>query len=195
MRKALVESYIDQLRASFGKLRPLVVEEILRPLYDARDYAGMVYRIQTTLHLDLTIRLGLVNSGGPRGAPAWVEKPVTMPMYGTAEFRQKIVTVYIRKTFLAEVPFDTVVIAIAHELCHVVLEAINHPLRTEEEAVDLTAMLLGFRDFYVTGCRVMRAQPSSPIDKLIGYQAYQTSSLGYLTQEEISHAATYMTYR
>ena len=189
MRTALVESYIDRLRASFGKLRPLVVDESLRPFYDAKDYAGMVYRIQTTLHLDLTIRLGLVNSGGPRGAPAWVERPTIMPMFGTAAFRQKIVTVYLRKTFLAEMPFDTVVIAIAHELCHVVLDAINHPLRREEEAVDLTAMLLGFRDFFVTGCRVMREQ------SLFGYQEYETSSLGYLSQEEVSHAAQYMTYR
>lgn len=194
MRQALVESYIDRLRASFGKLRRPVAEEELRALYDAKDYSGMVYYVQTALHLDLTVRLGLVNKGGPN-APAWINGSVPMPMYGTAAFRQEVVTMYIRKTFLAEVPFDTVVTAIAHELCHVVLNATGHPLREQEEAVDLTAMLLGFRDFYVTGCRVVRRQQLPLADRLASYQAYWVSSVGYLTQEEISHAATYMTYR
>lgn len=194
MRQALVESYIDRLRASFGKLRNPVAEEELRALYDAGEYGRMVHHIQTALHLDLTVRLGLVNSGGPN-VPAWIVGAHSLPMYGTAAFRQREVTMYVRKTFLAEVPFDTVVTAIAHELCHVVLYSTQHPLRYQEEAVDLTAMLLGFRDFYVTGCRIVRRQQLSQADQLAGYQAYQVSSVGYLTQEEISHAATYMTYR
>lgn len=194
MRQALIESYINQLRASFGKLRTPVAEEALRTLYDAKDYAGMVYCIQTILRLDLTMRLGLVNSGGPN-APAWVEAPVPMPTYGTPAFRQLTVTMYLRKTFLAMSTFEWVVMAIAHELCHVVLDAIAHPLRRQEEAVDLTAMLLGFRDFYVTGCRSVRKQALPLADRLAGYEAYRISSQGYLTHEEVSHAATYMTYR
>jgi hypothetical protein len=195
MRQALVESYIDRLRASFGKIRVPVAEEELRTLYDIRDYAGMVYHIQTILRLDLTMRLGLVNSGGPRGAPAWINRPPSMPMYGTAAFRRQVITMYLRKNFLVEVPFDAVVTAIAHELCHVVLDATGHPLKSQEEAVDLTAMLLGFRDFYVTGSRTVRRQQLSWAEQLAGYEAYQISSVGYLTQEEISHAAMYMTYR
>jgi hypothetical protein len=194
MRQALVESYINQLRASFGRLRTPVTEEELRALYDTGDYAGMVSHIQRTLRLDVTMRLGLVNKGGPN-APAWVEAPVPMPMYGTAEFRQLIITMYLRKAFLARGSFDEVVMAIAHELCHVVLDAIAHPLQNQEEAVDLTAMLLGFRDFYVTGCRSVRRKILSPAERLAGYEVYQISSQGYLTQEEVSHAATYMTYR
>lgn len=193
MRQALVESYIDRLRVSFGQIRTPIAEERLRALYDAKDYGRMVYHIQTALRLDLTVRLGLVNKGGPN-APAWISGSVPMPMYGTEAFRQEVVTMYIRKSFLAEVLFDTVVMAIAHELCHVVLNATGHPLREQEEAVDLAAMLLGFRDFYVTGCRTVRKQQVSRAMKLAGYDAYEVSSVSYLTQEEISHAATYMTY-
>jgi hypothetical protein len=195
MRQALIESYINQLRTSFGRLRTPVAEDELRALYDNKDYAGMVGHIQKTLRLDLTMRLGLVNQGGPVGCPAWIVAPVPMPMYGTQEFRRLTITMYLRKAFLARVSFDEVVMVIAHELCHVVLNATTHPLRRQEEAVDLTAMLLGFRDFYVTGCRTVRRQVLSPAEQRAGYEGHEIRSQGYLTQEEVGHAATYMTYR
>lgn len=194
MRQAFLESSIDQLLASFGELRPPVVEEELRTLYDVKNYAGMVSYIQTTFCLDLTMRLGLMNSGGPN-APAWIDVPTPMPVYGTTAFRKLTITMYLRKTFLQSSSFEGVVMAIAHELCHVVLNATAHPLRRQEEAVDLTAMLLGFRDFYVTGCRFVQRQESSRANRFAGYEAYWVSSYGYLTPEEVSHAALYMTYR
>jgi len=183
MRKDLVESYIERLRASFGPAKAPVIEEELCALYGAKDYAGMIRHVQDILHLDMRVRLGLVNKGGP-SAPAWIERPKVMPGYGSAAFRQLVVVVYLRKSFLLNGNFEEAVIAIAHELCHVVLDATGHPLRAQEEAVDLTAMLLGFRDFYVTGCRSGR--------QLGGI--YRVENTGYLTQEEVGHAAIYMTF-
>lgn len=193
MRKQLVESYIDSLLASLGSVRSPIAEEKLRILHDGKDYAGMVNHVQNSLCLDMRLRLGLVKKGGP-DAPAWVVKPTDMPMFGTSAFRQLIITVYLRKSFLATGCFEEVVCAIAHELCHIVLDAIRHPLQQQEEAVDLTAMLLGFRDFYVTGCRSVR-DISSQRETLVGYKVFQTRTQGYLTHEEVGHAATYMTFR
>lgn len=178
MRKALIKSYVDQLRASFGRVRLPIEEEKLRSLYDEREYRGMVCHIRSVLCLDVPIRLGLVNKGGLPNTPAWIEMP--MQMFGVGLFGQRTVTMYIRKTFLAESVFEQVVLAIAHELCHIVLYGTGHVLAKQEEAVDLTAMLLGFRDFYVTGCR------SSNRGVI--------STVGYLTPEEVSYAAEYMTY-
>lgn len=177
----IIESYISQLRTSFGNIRTPVKEEELRLLYDAKKYEQLVYRMQTILHLDMTtLYLGLVNSGGPRKAAAWIRRPAPMPMYNTNDFKAMISTLYIRKTFLSEASFEQVVLAIAHELCHVLLDSVSHSLRKEERAVDLTAMLLGFRDFYVTGC--------------VTYGQHQADRLGYLTQEEVGFAAVHMTY-
>lgn len=176
MRKILVEDWTRQLRDSFGSKAP-IDEARLRMLYDSADYAGMVGEMMHILSLDLRLRLGLVRTGG-RAAPAWIETPLLMPMFGTQEFRQMRVTMYLRNEFIASNGFEQVVNAIAHELCHVVLNSTMHALRHQEEAVDLTAMLLGFRDFYVTGCR----------DLIKGRQ------YGYLTFEEVSHAAWFMTY-
>lgn len=180
MRKALIKSYVDQLRASFGRVRLPIEEEKLRSLYDEREYGGMVYHIRSVLRLDVPIRLGLVNKGGPQDVPAWIEVPMHVFPFGIGLFRQQTVTMYIRKTFLAESGFEQVVLAIAHELCHIVLYGAGHVLAKQEEAVDLTAMLLGFRDFYVTGCRSSNRGVISIV--------------GYLTPEEVSYAAEYMTY-
>jgi hypothetical protein len=185
MRQNLVESYIDKLRSSFGPVRQPIKGEELRVLYDAKDYAGMVLHIQKTLCLNMKVRLGLVNNGGP-DAPAWVWRPNDMPLYGTSAFQQLTVTVYLRKSFLHEGSFEETVIAVAHELCHILLDATGHSLRYQEEAVDLTAMLFGFRDFYVTGCRSVRSGSD---------ESYQIREAGYLTPEEVGYAAIYMTFR
>lgn len=195
MRKALVESYIDELRASFGPVKKLVTEEELHVLHNARDYTGMVRYIQDTLHLNMRIRLGLVNRGGPENAPAWIEGPTAMPYYGSQAFQQMTVVIYLRKSFLHEGTFEEVVYAIAHELCHIVLYAVRHPLQEKEEAVDLAAMLLGFRDFYVTGCQSVHKRKRSWLDILTGKEPYVIKYLGYLSPEEVAHAASYMTFR
>jgi hypothetical protein len=63
-----------------------------------------------------------------------------------------------------------VAIAIAHELSHVVLDSIRHPLFREEKAVDLTAMLLGFRRLYLSGAHTEKGQ------------------IGYLSEAEVNLA-------
>jgi hypothetical protein len=89
----------------------------------------------------------------------------------------------LRKSFLRETSFEPVVLAIAHELSHIILDAIRHELRKQEEAVDLSAMLLGFRDFYVTGCKDTISQGNQMI----------IARLSYLTEEEVLYASQFMT--
>jgi hypothetical protein len=194
MRKALVESCVDGLRASFGLVKKPVAEEELHRLHDAGDYAGLVRCVQDALFLNVKIRLGLVNKGGPKDAPAWIEWPKTMPCYGSQAFQQTTVVVYLRKSHIREATFEAIVCTIAHELCHVVLGAVWHPLRWEEEAVDLVAMLLGFRDFYVTGSRSVYKRKRSWLERLTNKEPYTIRHLGYLTQEEVAYAASYMTF-
>jgi hypothetical protein len=167
--------------------------------YNRRNYNAMVGHAKSHLRLDLGIRLGMVNSGGPQGdssVPAWVEMPVDeeMPLMGTQMFRSLQVTMYLRKSHLQKCDFEATVCTIAHELCHIVLNGARHPLRTQEEAVDLTAMLMGFRDFYVTGAHSLR-DISTAEERLTGTTKYLQTQHGYLSREEVGHAATYMTYR
>ncbi len=126
------------------------------------------------------MRVGLVNSGGNPKPPAWIELPKIMPPYGTDEFKRTTTTLYIRKEFVGDYNFESVVCATAHEMSHIVLEATGHPLRDNEKVVDLTAMLCGFAELYVRG---------------ITYRDFQESrsyKLGYLTIAEAEHAASLM---
>jgi hypothetical protein len=82
--------------------------------------------------------------------------------------------------FARTTPYKQFAMIVAHELSHVVLDAIDHPLRKEEKAVDLTAMLLGFSYLYRTGAYTV---------KHVSYNRFQRRSLGYLSEREIDAAS------
>jgi hypothetical protein len=165
-----VASSIEQLRKHLPHVSPISVRK-LKALYRARDYEGMVRFVRSSMNVEVRLLVGWVNSGGKEmaRAPAWIEMPVNMPYYGTPEFKKLSIKMFIRREFLGN-GYDRVAIAIAHELSHVVLESIHHPLRKEEKVVDLTAMLLGFSHLYVTAAHT------------------ETSKLGYLTPNELEAA-------
>ncbi|MES2931291.1 MAG: hypothetical protein V4682_01160 [Patescibacteria group bacterium] len=164
----------------------------------------MLRAICKDLGLDMRLRVGYVNSGGPEGAPAWISCPVPMPLYGTREFRSSLVTVYIRKDYLEQASFAMLVSTMAHEMCHAVLNGMRHVLRLQEEVVDLTAMILGYREFYLTSIEKVTVETMPP-----GLQAfmqrlnmasfssfeveYEERSFGYLTARELRYAASLMT--
>lgn len=178
MRKILVQNFIRELRDSFGLKSPVDEKELFGH-YQAKDYHGMAGVIMKALAVDLKVNLGLVNKGGPN-APAWLKRPNLLPPIFSPQFKKTEVTIYLRKTFISNVGFETVVLALAHEFSHIVLDSTHHKLRRHEEAVDLTAMLLGFRDYYVTGSAT--------------HLANGVYRIGYLTEEEISYAAWFMTF-
>lgn len=209
MRVEMIESYTQQLAVSLGGIRPPLGQRKtaeLRALYEQKDFAGMVRHIKTNLRLDLRMRICLVDKGGPPQAPAWVGFPFPMPFYGTRAFQKILATVYIRKAFLTNYPFETVVAAMAHELSHLVLAAIDHPLVDKEEAADLTAMMLGYRNFFRTGGHIrnvvrkpvegsfLRRMAGRLDELLFGKQTIiaTTHSVGYLESNEVTFAADAM---
>jgi hypothetical protein len=170
---AHIGSVIDQLRQHLPHVPPIAARR-LKALHKSRDYEGMVRLIRSAMSLDVRLLVGWVSSGGPKEmaqAPAWVELPANMPFYGTPEFKKLSIRLFLRKEFLESHSYDKVGIAIAHELSHVVLDSIHHPLRKEEKAVDLTAMLLGFSRLYMVAAHTSKG------------------TLGYLTSSELGAAA------
>jgi hypothetical protein len=143
----------------------------------------MVRLIKRQMNVETDIRVVWVSEGEAqeatiREAPAWIKLPVKMPPYGSEAFRKLRIDMFLRKSFLEQSPFDEVSMGIAHELSHLVLDSINHPLRGCEKAVDLTAMMLGFRSLFVTGIyKEMRLKDHIAIRQL-----------GYLTPEEVRQA-------
>lgn len=207
MRDREIRGWVEQLTRSLGEPRPNIDPAPLEQLFAVQDYRGMLRMIREKLRLPIRITLALVNSGAPIGRhgvpiPAWIIRDTPSPLYGTPAFEEYAVSVYIRRAFIAESPYGLVSIALAHELCHVVLDAIRSTLSEVEEAVDLTAMLLGFRHLYARNASVV-------VERRVLWDEYYAQvmagempthvntesrvvTVGYLTQEEIRYAVALM---
>ena len=175
-----VKKFLHQLQQALPCVPPIPVRE-LTSLHTRRDYEGMVRLIKKTMNIEVRLVVAWVNSGGTptmKDAPAWIQLPPNMPFYGSEAFRGLKITMFLRKSFLEQSKYDQAAIAIAHELSHVVLESIGHPLRGCEKAVDLTAMLLGFRQLYASG---------SYKEERSGDRT-RSQKLGYLSPEEVQLA-------
>jgi hypothetical protein len=180
-----VAKYLQQLRQALPYVPPIPVNA-LTSLHAAQDYQGMVELIKKTMNVEGRLIVGWVNSGGPKemaDAPAWIGMPEHMPFYGTQAFRETTITMYVRKSKLAQYTYDQFAILVAHELSHIVLSSIQHPLRRCEKAVDLTAMLLGFRLLYASGA-YKEWHSQNRVD---------VQTLGYLRPEEVQIANEILT--
>lgn len=207
VRTGMIVEYIRDISASLGGIRPLAQEEKLRTLHRRKDFVDMIGHIKTEMRLGMRLRVGLVNNGGTPKTPAWIHLPDPMPLYGSKEFEDMVITMHIQKPFLREHPFEMVVAVMAHELSHVVLTGIWHRLHQEEMAVDLTAMILGYRDFYRRGCEYSiqsEMDYETPfVDEVFSFQripAHEerittTHRAGYLTRQEVVFAADFMDFK
>jgi len=183
-----IKSYIDQLRKALTYVPPIPVEEI-RALHRKGDLGGVVKLVRRTMNVNVRLTLHWTSGPSPTGIPnalAWVSRPEKMPYYGTAAFKETSVDMFIRKQFAASRPFEEFAIAAAHELSHIVLDSVDHPLRKEEKAVDLTAMLLGFSQLYYGAAHTTRRVTPNLIEQ---------RHLGYLTESEMETAASILVPR
>jgi hypothetical protein len=174
-----VNAYIDELRRSLPYVPPFLDRQ-LKALHRKREFGGIVRLVRSMMNVDARITLHWTDSpASNRQAPAWIRLPNDMPGYGTQAFKDLKLDMFILKSFADQSRCHEFLVVVAHEFSHVVLESIGHPLRTEEKAVDLTAMLLGFSYSYRLAARAVRAYPGN---------IYETSRIGYLTGDELNAA-------
>jgi hypothetical protein len=176
-----VRAYINQLRRALPCVPPIPVEKI-KALHARGDLTGIVKLIRSAMNVNVRLVLHWTSEKPPKeipNAPAWIRMPKRMPYYGTEAFKRVTVDIFIRKEFARKIRYDQFAMAVAHEFSHVVLNSIDHPLREDEKAVDLTAMLLGFSYLYGTGAHTV-----TPVDRNILWH----ERLGYLSEREIDAA-------
>ena len=145
IRKDLIKFYVAYLQALFGGIRNPVPHRELRKLHEDRDYRGMLEFIRKDLGLKTRIKVKIVQAKDSTHK-AWFEaKP--NDIFGIASPR-KPVMIQLQRSFLQERDFEAEVVVMAHELSHLMLFAKADPLCVCEEAVELTAMVLGYRKYY-----------------------------------------------
>jgi hypothetical protein len=156
----------------------------LKKLYKERNFAAMLGWIKNSMRLDLRIGLRVVEDDKHK-RPMWIEWTNRIPSIGTTDFRNTRVIISATHDVLSK-PFNWIVAGFAHELAHVVLCSLNHPLQENEKAVDLTAMILGYKKFMMTAHRTT----TEWVD--INRTRNRTEWLGYLTIAERRFAAAYI---
>ena len=148
--------------------------------YWERDaLADIVSVLKQHMNIQCGLRVGVVRKGGPANASAWVNMPLLFPLFGTTEYRNLQLDVFVRKSVVAEWQFDTLIAGLSHELSHIVLESLQYEYRRAEEAVDITAILLGFRRFYLRGFYLQ-------VESLVHSEQQR---FGYLYEEEAQWVA------
>jgi hypothetical protein len=195
LRQQIIHAYIMSLVGSLGGVRPAVDERELRALYGQQQYTLMFAWVKEAMKLGMRLRVGYVNSGGPADAPAWVHLPERMPSYGSPAFNAMTIEVFVRRSFLSGATFEMAVWAIAHELAHIVLDATGNRLRRAEEAVDLAAMLFGFRDIMERAGHLCTPAIEALLDgelELPSLAALLAPGCGYLEEDEVRFAAEVM---
>lgn len=196
-RKRLIDTTVAHLRSTLPVRKAPVDDATLATSYEKQDYLAMLRFVQRSLGLhELQVTLRIVHKGGEK-APAWVYLMEPFPSFHSLEFKALRVPVYVREDFLRRSGFEPTVIALAHELAHIVLECTGNARRKSEEAVDLTAMLLGYRDFYITGLRYRMhtdfGRARSPVDAyLLDAKNDKRWNAGYLSFDEVQYAARLM---
>ena len=77
--------------------------------------------------------------------------PWPLPMYGTRDFECLECVIAIDVPHFSSHSFETFAAGISHELSHIILDCVHHPLQKMETAVDLLTMVLGFADIALAG--------------------------------------------
>ncbi len=192
-----IRTWVSTLTQLFGDPRPLVDPKPLQELHTEARYVELVEAMIPQFGIKHHLNIDLVDAAGPGNAPAWVhfEK---VSLFGLGLFPRIRRTLCMRKPFLAAAPFAVAVTAAAHELSHLALESLGHPLFQEEKAVDLTGMLFGYRGLWqcdfenelVVMCRLMTPDMDEPLEfPLVRRRVHR---IAYLTDPEIRYAKMLM---
>ncbi|MDP1883803.1 MAG: hypothetical protein Q8L10_00370 [Candidatus Moranbacteria bacterium] len=176
-----IRDFIRSLHFSLGGIKSLPdsTTEELRSLYDSGEFSECIRKVKHILKLnDLTLRICYINEHCKQeslrtllmdaikkmgytvsqsalakdltDAGALILQPRYFPLYGTREFTEMKILMFIFRR-IVRTSLEIFIYSISHELSHVILAMSNHPLRNNEVAVDLTAMILGFSDIIRIG--------------------------------------------
>lgn len=211
-RFELINNCVGQLAQSLNGVKKPIDVEPLREFYKKGEYREMFKLVRNAMGLDMRLVVGYWNNG-PSINPArvYIGNPRLLPKLGSKDFREIKITVLIKNKFLKSAPFESVVLAMSHEMAHVVLAALRHPLNNLankddlEVATDITAMMLGFVDMFESGysydifparvtlasdmdCPIERALRRLRTVNIKSDELVNRIRLGNLSSEELAHA-------
>lgn len=198
------------LERKFGPPRSPVDISVFEPLFRRHEYTRIVGMVKDQMRLDMGLKVGYVKKGGKANNPAWIALPQPMPIYGTTAFRRLMIIMYVQRSLIDKHSCESFVLAIAHELSHVVLAATGLQLPHDEKLVDLTAMHLGYHRIFLEGSKMPSRERTMISERVVRRKwifwkevvyvirpgpAVSLGRLGYLTEAEVAFAHAHLEKR
>lgn len=200
-----ISSALNELVTCFGVKEELPFHDFVTHLRK-RDAEGCVQGVAIGLGLPIRIILSYVpayfrpdnsegfsssslvqtdwTGRGVAGITAQVSIPQSLPMFGSSALQDYPIRVRVSEN-CHEHP-ETFVAIMAHELSHILLTSLWHPQKDSELHVDLTPILLGFRDIVRRGRKNIESTTSGSIITT------HTTTYGYLTDSQFDFACSYV---
>lgn len=123
---------------------------------------------------------------GEGGITAQVSIPQYLPLFGSPTMSNYVINVRVSENCCAY-PL-TFMAVMAHELSHILLEALRYSKKNNEVCIDLTAMMIGFSEIIQTGRKVIEeTQIADTIHT-------RTTTYGYLTDDQFFFALKRINY-
>ena len=173
----------------------------LRDRHRRGDIMGLVRLISDHMRLEFNFQVYVVKDL-VRKKKDWAAEimiPRDLFWYRKGRYYPSAIPMYIKSSVLRENPFEATVVVIAHELAHIALTWSGSRFQDDEVSVDLTAMILGYSQFFLNGRRysVMRTPARGSImafiDSVFGtspnQKRLQWVSLAYLNESDAECAA------
>ena len=135
-------------------------------------------------------------------APFGINYPNPMPPFGSPLYRSSQVKITVQRDFAETRPAEWFIAGVARSLARIVLLSTGHPLSTNEKAVDLTAMILGYQ-YFIAGADKKStdwANPhwlATPFMLLLGFlfipgRVKRTERMSVLSEDEALFAWNYL---
>lgn len=121
---------------------------------------------------------------GDEGITAQVTIPGNLPFYGSSLLDGYVINVKISANCI-EHPVAFAMI-MAHELSHVLLHSLSHPQKQNEFYTDLTAIMLGFKDVFKSGRKIIETDVEH--DFIGTTTKTKTTTYGYLNDNQFNFA-------
>lgn len=202
LRLALINKYLKEIDQMIGGVKDAVPCEIMYSHHASGDFAQIVSKVCTQMGLH-GIPMKVRVHQTPPGVAAYVERHMDVNSnISKVISKSKGATITLSSKMVNTAPADTTIFAIAHELSHVLLDVHQSQIAEFEMAVDLTAMMSGYAEYYLDGreylVQLRRLSTSSNLpEDIFGKRIKSAGSslksnvptrkhtVGYLTELEI----------
>jgi len=200
LRQIHIDRYIEDIRTAIGGVKDRVPSAELYTLCRGKKYAELVRCIRDQMCLErFPMRVNVDHI--PSGFSAFIERD-RLSLYTDPDHLLKAANIRLTlsRDMVRTSHADVVIFAIAHELSHILLEALGSGLARFEMAIDVTAMMAGYAEYYRDGkislsaSSHLSAEWFLPLDDIVRVCDYfrrppgaaqMTQDVGYLTQEEV----------